>query len=219
MATQQAYLSPALNKVCYMWATYEFLGWLAQMAAAALCSACVFCYSLFVWIHWTISCCVTSFSTKKHLLVFLRTYFKVFLPSFCAAVCHCCEALVCTLYTGGLCAFPCLSPCSHSNLLPGSLPLPFPLSAWPVVAMPPHCTVIVWRLMATMISVCRLQGDCLYADCKLLFSHSLKWLLALNEPKNANNLLAGTVYAYFMLFIYLSCKENQTYYFLKNKLK
>lgn len=154
----------------------NFFGWLAQMAAAALCSACLLCYSLFVWIHWTIFLlcdkCRVFFYKETYLLVFLRTYFKLFLPSFCAAVCHCCEGLVCTLYTGGLCAFPCLSPCSHSNLLPGSLPLPFPLSAWPVVAMPPHHTVIVWSLMATTISVCRLQGDCLYADCKLLFSHS-----------------------------------------------
>ncbi|KAM7404332.1 hypothetical protein PAMP_011692 [Pampus punctatissimus] len=52
----------------------------------------------------------------------------------------CVDGLVCTLYTGGLCAFPCLSPCSHSNLLSDSLPLFF--SAWPVVAMPPHHTVI-----------------------------------------------------------------------------
>lgn len=61
-------------------------------------------------------------------------------------LCHCCAGLVCRLYTGGLCAFSRLSPGSHSNLLPGSLPLPRP-----VVAMPPHRTVIVWSLMATVI--------------------------------------------------------------------
>lgn len=104
-----------------------------------------------------------------------------FLPSFCAAACHCCAGLVCTLYTGGLCAFACLSPCSHCNLLPDSLPFPF--SARPIVAMPPHHTVIVWSLMATMIRVCRLQGGCLYAGCKLMLSHPVKWLLTLNEQK------------------------------------
>lgn len=92
--------------------------------------------------------------TKKHILLSLfQDIFQALWPPFCAAVCHCCDGLVCTLYTGGLCAFPCLSPCSHSNLLPDSLPLPLSFSAWPVVAMPPHHTVIVRSLMATMIRV------------------------------------------------------------------
>lgn len=39
---------------------------------------------------------------------------------------------------------------------------PSPVSAWPVVAMPPHHTVIVWSLMAAMIRVHRLLGDLKY---------------------------------------------------------
>lgn len=121
---------------------------------------------------------------KLPLSSIFQDIFQAFCPLLCCSVSL---GLVCTLYTGGLCAFPCLSPCSCSNLLPSSILLPLPLSACPVVAMPPHHTVIIWSLMATMIRVCTVEGDCLYADCKLLLSHWLKWLLPLNELQNANN--------------------------------
>lgn len=166
---------------------------------------CLLRCSIFVLIHWTIPHYATSaewfFCNVTSFVSLFRDTFQAFLPSFCAAVCHCCEGLVCTLYTGGLCAFPCLSPCSRSNLLPGSLPLPLPFSAWPVVAMPPHHTVIVWSLMATMIRLCRLRGDGLFAGCKLLLpSHSWKWLLTLNERKSDAERRWGKLKAFLQIY-------------------
>lgn len=106
------------------------------------------------------------------------------------ALCHCCEGLH-IVQRRIICFFLASLPpltliCAPPTPRPSSLLLP--LSAWPVVAMPPHHTVIVWSSMATAIRVCRLKGDCLYAICKLLFSHWVKGLLTLNEPKNANNI-------------------------------
>lgn len=146
-----------MNKVCcYLW-IYELISLDGSCIACAVWHITeLFLLFFFVFFYFTEHVAaravafflqVTSFDT-----LFVGV-FQAFLPSFCAAVCQGCAGLVCTLYTGGLCAFPCLSPCSHSNLLPESLLLPF--SAWPVVAMPPHHTVIVWSSMATMIRGCR----------------------------------------------------------------
>lgn len=133
-------------------------------------------YPSFLFIHWT-QCGKGSTFFFLQVTSFVSLFlgvFQAFLPSFCAAVCHCCAGLVSPLYTGGLCAFPCLSPCSHSNLLPESLLLPF--SAWAVVAMPPHHTVIAWSSMATTIRGCR---ETVY----MLDASSVKSLLTINELK------------------------------------
>lgn len=59
MIYQQAYLSPMVNKVCYMWA---FIDWLAQMAAVPFVQYVIFTLLFLIcfFIYWTILHYATS---------------------------------------------------------------------------------------------------------------------------------------------------------------
>lgn len=83
-------------------------------------------------------CSVFFYKITSFVSLFQDTFQAFFCPLF-VLLCHCCAGLVCTLYTGGLCAFPCLSPCSHSNLLPDSLPAPLLCLARCCHATTSHC--------------------------------------------------------------------------------
>lgn len=87
MASHQAYLSPAVNEVCYLCGTSEFNGSLANMAAAALCIPYLFELVFFLAIYVTSEVC---FSTMK---LPLSSLFQDIFQAFCPLLC-CCVSLL-----------------------------------------------------------------------------------------------------------------------------